>query len=163
MIPDPHKEDSLKLNPEELLELFEVTLVGGSKIYANNGPEVEWSPTDTNNPLTFESVFIKLSNAGRNSGEQRVRPTLTVGNPMEMFHVPIAQGHLDGAEVIRYKVKPSLLKADPPVFEKSMWYIAHIRSLGEVITVQLRSLSDRQEGLIPIRQYLKPEFPSVTI
>lgn len=162
-IPESHKEDSLKLNPEEFIQLFDITLLSGAKILAHSGPEIQWSPTDVSNPLTFEEAFIKVSNAGRNSGEKRIRPTLTIGNPNDVFHVPVAEGHLDGAIVIRYKVKPENLQADPPVFEKNTWYIAQVPALGEVITAQLRSLSDRQEGMIPTRQFLKPEFPSVTI
>lgn len=162
-IPESHKEDSLKLNPEEFYQLFEIKLVSGTRILMHSGPEVQWSPLDATEPWTFESALVHISNAGRNTGEKRIRPTLTLGNSLDVFHVPVAEGHLDNATVTRYKVKPANLAADPPVFEKSVWYIAQVPGLGEVITCQLRSLSDRQEGPIPTRQYLPPEFPSVTI
>lgn len=162
-IPDSHKEDSLKLNPQEFIELFDITLTSGTRIRAHSGREYQWSPLDTSEPWTFESAYIKVDGVKRNSGEQRIRPTLTIGNPMDVFHVPVAEGHLDNAIVVRYKVKPDNLLADPPVYEKATWYIAQVTGLGELITAQLRSLSDRQEGQIPARQFLKPEFPSVTI
>lgn len=163
-IPTDHKQDSLELNPEEFLELFEISLVGGgTTIYAHSGREIQWSPSNPNAPITFESSYIKVDNAERNSGEQRIRPTLTIGNPEEIFHTPVAEGHLDAATVTRYKVQPSKLDANPPVYERNVWYIAQITGLGEVITAQLRSPADRQEGPIPPRQYNKPEFPSIVI
>ena len=163
-IPEPHIDDSLKLNPEEFIELFHITLEGGSTILAHSGRGISWHPSDANaTPLVFESAFIELSGVARNSGEQRVRPTLTIGNPADVFHVPVSEGHLDGATVIRYRIKPSLLDADPPVSESQTWYIAQVTGLGQVITCQLRSDSDRQEGQIPPRQYNRPEFSSVIL
>ena len=162
-IPASHKEDSLKLNPQEFVELFDITLVNGSKIRAHSGREYQWHPTNVNTPWTFDDAFIKVSGFKRNSGEQRIRPTLTIGNPLDVFHVPVAEGHLEGATVVRYKIKPDNLAADPPAYEKNVWYIAQITGLGELITAQLRSRSDRQEGVIPSRQFLKPEFSSVSI
>ncbi len=162
-IPADHRADSLELNPEEFIELFDITLESGTRIRAHSGREYTWSPEDVNNPWTFESAYIKIDGVKRNSGEQRIRPTLTLGNPLDLFHVPVAQGHLEGAIVVRYRVQSSNLTANPPVFEKATWYISQITGLAEVITAQLRSLSDRQESQIPARQFLKPEFPSVTI
>lgn len=162
-IPDTHKEDALKLNPEQFIELFDITLKSGSRIRAHSGRGYEWSPLDVNDPWTFDSAYIKVDGVKRNSGEQRIRPTLSIGNPSDIFHVPVAEGHLDGATVVRYKVRPSHLAADPPVYEKATWYIAQVTGLGELITAQLRSQSDRQESQIPARQFLKPEFPSVSI
>lgn len=155
--PISHKEQSLSLNPEQLLELFEIILKNGTIIRSVSGRAREWAGS------TYESAYISVSGVSRNSGEQRVRPTLTIGNPLDIFHVPVADGELDGAIVKRYKVRPSQLAADPPVYEQSIWYIAQITGLGEVITAQMRSVSDRQESQLPARQFLKPEFPSVTI
>lgn len=162
-IPASHKEDSLKLNPQEFVKLFDITLQDGSKIRLHSGREYQWHPTNVNTPWTFDPAYIEVKGVKRTSGEQRIRPTLSVGNPLDIFHVPVAEGHLENATVVRYKIKPDLLTADPPVFEKNTWYIAQITGLGELITAQLRSLSDRQESQIPARQFLKPEFPSVTI
>lgn len=161
-IPTEHKEDSLSLNPEELLELFTIELQNGGTIYAHSGRAIDWHPTNINTPYTFDSAYIKVDNVERNSGEKRIRPTLSVGNPEAIFHKPVAEGHLDRALVTRYKVKPELLEADPPVFERNVWYVSQVTGLGEIITIQLRSLADRQESQSPPRQFLKPEFPSVT-
>jgi len=155
--PISHKQESLKLNPEQFLELFEITLKNNTKILAHSGREITWDGK------VFESAYIQVSGVSRNSGEQRIRPTLTIGNPQDIFHVPVSNGVLDGAIVKRYKVRPSQLQADPPVSETNTWYIAQITGLGEVIAAQLRSNSDRQESQIPARQFLKPEFPSVTV
>jgi len=163
-IPTSHKEDSLKLNPQQFIELYDITLINGTKIRGHSGREYLWHPTDASaEPWVFSPTFIKVSGVKRTSGEQRIRPTLTIGNPLDVFHVPVAEGHLEGAKVVRYKIKPANLEADPPVSEKNTWYIAQITGLGELITAEMRSLSDRQEGQIPARQFLKPEFPSVTI
>ena len=162
-IPISHKEDSLKLGPEEFIKLFDITLKDGTKVRAHSGQAYAWSPVDFSEPWIFDEALINVSGVKRNSGNQLVRPTLTIGNPLDVFHTPVAAGALDGAIVVRYKVRPSNLLADPPVFEKNTWYIAQILGLGEVITAQLRSNSDRQESQIPPRQFLKPEFPSISI
>lgn len=161
--PVEHKEDALGLNPQEFIELWKITLQSGAVMRMHSGREYNWDPIDVSEPKKFESAFVKISAVERNSGEQRVRPTLTLGNPLAIFHVPVAEGHLDNAKVERYKVKPAHLAADPPVFDKNNWYIAQVTGLGEVITLQLRSESDRQESLSPPRMYLKPEFSSVSI
>lgn len=161
-IPDDHKSQSLKLNPEEFLELYELTFLNGTVLRTVSGPSVQWS-YNTSSLLTWDSHLFKISGEGRNSGEKRVRPSLSIGNPEALFHVPVAQGKLDGAILNRYKVQPSALDANPPQFEKTTWYIAQVTGIKDTINVELRSLSDRQESTLPARQYLKPEFPSVVI
>lgn len=162
-IPLTHKEESLKLNPKELVNLFTLTLKSGAFLRLHSGREYAWHPTNTDTPWTFESAYIEVSGAKRSSGEQRIRPTLTLGNPNDIFHESVAEGYLEGAEVIRYRVNPSMITANPPQYEKTTWYIAQVTGLGEVITCQLRSRSDRQEGQMPPREYLPPEFPNVVI
>lgn len=162
IIPAEHTAQSLDLNPEEFIELYELIFLNGVILRTVSGPEIQWGYTSSNT-FTWKSHLFKLSGEGRNSGEKRVRPTLSIGNPEALFHVPVSEGHLDGAIVNRYKVQPSALAANPPQFEKSTWYLAQVTGLGDTIDSELRSLSDRQESTLPARQYLRPEFPSVVI
>jgi len=107
IIPNEHKEDALKLNPPEFLELFQLTFPNGNVIRAHSGPEVPWAFGNPSKPILFESFYIELSGESRNSGEQRIRPTLTFANPLDLFSVPVSEGLLEYTQVVRYKVKPS--------------------------------------------------------
>ena len=125
-------------------------------IWDYNGP-------DQDEPMVWESHYIKLEGEGRNSGDQVVRPNLTIGNPNAILHVPVSQVLFDGAKVFRYLVQPQLLSANPPIYEKTEWYMSQIPQLTDGIQVQLRSNSDRQEATMPTRQYIPPDFPTVEL
>lgn len=158
-IPAQHKEEAQSLNAQDFLEFIEIRLVGGSVIRLCQKGEYNW------NNMLFEYGYIEVTGGDeRNNGEKVVRPTLTTANPEAVFHVPVSQGLLDQAIVTRYRVLPENLEVSPAVFESRQWYLSRVTSLTrQVIVAELRSFSDRQESIMPPRQFLRQDFPSVSI
>lgn len=160
--PASHVEEAQKLTADALVDLFELTLVGTPSptvVRFRDGPQVTWQAN------VYESMAVRLTGYEINADGGKSRPTLTIANPAGIFNSFVFAGYIDGAQVIRRRVLLQHLEANVNLSDPIFWYVARVKELiaGQGVTMELRSLSDGADLLIPARKFMPPEFPFVTL
>lgn len=157
LIPEEHREENLKLSADAYVDLFHIQLRNGSNFFIKSGDPVFWNGND------WESLPISLTGYEINSDEKSSRPKLQVVNPEGIFSKIILDGDLDKAFCYRYRVLRRDLDQNRPVYQMLMWIIWTATSINKnYVEFELRNPMDGNNFYIPARQYLPPEFPSVT-
>lgn len=160
-IPVEDAYESTSLVGEDYAQLYEVILTG------NQGTLRFWDgPEKTYQGYLYESLACLLQGEERSATEKESRPTLVVLNPGNIFAPYVLEGYLDGATVIRKRVRKHHFVEDINIFQRRIWRVARVADLdleGQKIAVELRDPSDGPNFLIPARMYLPPEFPSVNL
>lgn len=157
LIPDEHKEENLKLSADPYVDLFEIKLLNGTRLFFKTGDQVEW------NGNTWESLPIIFNGYEVNSDEKVSRPTLQVVNPEGVFSRIVLDGDLDKAKLYRYRVLRRDIDLDRPVYQTNMWIIWMATTINtNFIIFELRNPMDGNNFITPSRQYYPPEFPTVT-
>lgn len=157
IIPDEHKEENLKLSADAYVDLFHIQLKDNSNLYLKTGDNVRWMGHD------WQSLPINLTGVEVSGGEKISRPSLEVVNPEGVFSRFVIDGLLDKAYLYRYRVLRRDLDADRPVYQMLMWFIWQCSSITKhYMKFELRNPMDGNNFYVPARQYLPPEFPSVT-
>lgn len=160
--PESHVEEAHKLTADALVDLFEITLVGTPSptiVRFRDGPQVTWQSK------VYESMACRLSGYQLNADGSKSRPILSVMNPAGIFNSFVFNGYLDGAQVVRRRVLRTHLESNVNLSDPVFWYVARVRELisGQGITLELRSLSDGPDLMIPARKFMPPEFPFITL
>jgi lambda family phage minor tail protein L len=160
--PASHVEEAQKLTADALVDLFEITPVGTSSptvVRFRDGPQVTWQAN------VYESMAVRLMGYQVSADGGKSRPTLTIANPAGLFNSFVFAGYLDGAQVVRRRVLRQHLETNVNLSDPNFWYVARIKEVvaGQGITMELRSLSDGPDLVIPARKFMSPEFPFVTL
>lgn len=156
-IPEEHKEENLKLSADAYVDLYHIQLKSGANFYLKNGDPVEWGGN------TWESMPISITGYEMSSGEQVSRPKLQMVNPEGVFSKAILDGDLNKAWLYRYRVLRRDLEADRGIYQLIMWVIWMPTNVNKnYVVFELRNPLDGNNFYIPSRQYLPPDFPTVT-
>lgn len=157
--PVSHVEESLKLEVDGYVDLYEVRLKTVPTIYRfHNGATRTW------NGVTWEHIPCQLSGEAMSSEDQKNRPTLTVANPDNIFGAFAAAGYFDLCEVIRKRVLQQHFYSDAVIFEQRVWICGRPGTVNsKVLQLELRSPLDMPAWRTPRRTYSPPEFPFITI
>jgi phage-related protein len=158
-LPISHLEDSVKLEADALVSLWEIQLANSpARIYLRYGPTVTWQSK------TFSGSVIVMSGEGDYSGEEVARPTLTFRNPDGAFSNFAATGALERSIVVRYEVLQAHLLANLNIYQRRIWMLSRPTVLTkEQIQVELRGLTDIPNFEVPVRMFMPPEFPFVSV
>lgn len=156
--PVEHLEESLKLEADKPIDLWEIVLKNTStRIYARYGPTVTWQGHE------YQKMGIQLTEESEHADDQNGRPTLTVVNPDGLFGPFAAAGYLELATVYRRRVHQVHLNANANIYEQRVWFVGRIVGVRpQAIQLELRGANDIPNFLIPPRMYLAPEFPIVS-
>lgn len=158
--PSAHVSESLKLTPDAIVHLYEIRM-------RNNGGivRIKDNETVTWQGVLWESCPIQITGDELSAEGQDARAKLTVVNPYGMFTPFIIAGVLEYAIVIRKSLLRANLLANVNVYEQRMWRVRRIVQLiaAQSITVELMNMSEGPGFQIPVRQYLPPEFPTVSL
>lgn len=173
-IPETQLEDAQRLVADGIVQLYEIRLADGSKLYLKQDNSVTWNGhTWTGIPILFEGYSTA-------QGDSYSRPTLSIANPdtineldgnakstLSSLVLPIEgypYGLLNRAKVTRYLVLYEDLTSDTPVYQKKEWIIWFIKTINRnIIQVELRNPMDGVNFDVPARMYIPPEFPFVTL
>jgi lambda family phage minor tail protein L len=156
-IPDSHKEENLKLSADAYVDLFHIQLRNGSNFYVKNGDPVFWGQND------WESLPISLSGYEISSDESVSRPKLQIVNPDGVFSKVILDGDMNKAHLYRYRVLRKDLEQNNPVYQMLTWIIWYPTLINKhYVEFELRNPLDGNNFYVPARQYLPPDFPTVT-
>jgi phage-related protein len=152
-------QEAQELQPNGVLDLFEVKLRNNTLFRFRNGPERTWQGK------FFNSWPCNITGDVRTADEEEPRPTLTIANPEGAFTKVVFEGLVENAIVRRYQVLRRHADADLPISVDRMWYVGRIPQLlrGKSITLELRNMTEGPNFKIPVRQYLPPEFPFVSL
>ena len=93
------------------------------------------------------------------------RPTLQIMNPLGIFNSAIISGNIDFAIVTRYTVLRRHIDNNSDIKQQRMWRVGRVKELisGQSVSLELRSMSEGPNFQIPVRQYIPPTFPTVSI
>lgn len=147
--PVEHLHESLKLEAEPHVDLFEIRLKSTAlRKYFWNGPTRVWQG------ITWEGNSCQLTGEKRATDGQQARPSLTVVNPENVFGVFAAEGYFDLAEVIRKRVLQPHFEANVNLFEQRVWIVGRPSQVTDkVMSLELRSPIDMPAWRTPRRTY----------
>lgn len=161
-LPRDHLLENQKLNSDAYVDLFEIKLTDGTRLYLKNNGAVSYRNVD------YQAWAVQLSGVGSKADEEETRPTLVMANRTDdlqgVFSTFVEKGVVDRAIVVRRRVLLRHLKANVDVSQTRTWFVARVTNLNlSVITLELRSFGDGANHFLPARMYIPPEFPTVSL
>lgn len=158
--PIEHLQEAQKLTADAEVDLFTITLVSAPLVFRfKNNDTVTWQG------YVYEGMGCSMPGDRRSADEEEGRPTLRVMNPAGIFNKPAMDGMLDRAIITRKTVLREHLDANVNIFIQRMWYVERVKELisGQVLGLELRSMTDLPNFQLPVRQFIPPEFPTVSL
>jgi lambda family phage minor tail protein L len=160
-IPQEHINDAFQLDADAKVDLFKIVLnqtAGSTILCLTAQQEVTWQG------MTFESIPVTMSQEGVTTSGEWKRPKLTLANPDGIWSTFIAQGKLDMAQITRYRVLLTHVKANAGIYQMNTWRISKPLQLNKTLAVfELRSPLDGASFLLPGRAFYPPEYPHVSL
>ncbi len=154
---DP-RTDSYSLTPDGIVDLFRITLRTGAFLHLKLNDTVTWQGD------VYESCPIQLTGVSRSSDGQANRPSLTIANPDNILSPFIINGYLDRAFVTRKSVLYQNMLNNLNICDERLWVISRCTLLtNQLATFELRDVIDGPNYRCPVRLYLPPDFPFVTL
>lgn len=156
-VPEEQRSENLKLTGDGYVDLFQIQLYTGAVIYLKANETVKWQGH------TWEGYPIMLTGYEINT-EKLSRPIMRVVNPEGVFSSIFISGDLEKAKVTRYRVLRKHIDEDKPIYQLCSWILWQVKSITKnYAEFELRNPMDGNNFITPGRQYLPPEFPSVTL
>lgn len=157
-----HLQEALKLEADGYAHLFRLRLTppAQAEVIITLTPQksVTWQGS------TWESYPVHLTDYRRETSGEVSRPKMTLANPEGIFSSYAHRKWLDGAEVKRYRVLGQHLDANLNSFLVSTWRVGKVANLSNtMIVLELRSVLDGQNFILPGRAFYPPEFPTVSV
>lgn len=154
-----HVDESLKLEADSYIDLFEIHLTDGATVIRiNNYKDYTWQGN------LYEGLACQLQGEVQSADEEANRPTLTIMNPGGIFKPYISTNVVDGATIVRKRLLRSLLEQNVNLCEQRQWFVGRVSTLTtQFIGLELRNLSDGPNSTIPARMYYPPMFPVVSL
>ena len=158
--PTSHVAEGLKLTADAEVDLFTLFLPQESIYFRfKNNDTVTWQGN------TYEGLACQLSGEEYSADGSEAKPTLRVINPEGIFNAPVMEGRLFRAILTKRTVLRRHLDADTNIFRQRMWYVERPKELvsGQLVSLELRSMIEGPNFQIPMRSFIPPEFPTVSI
>lgn len=157
-LPTPMVEDSHQVVTSGVVILFMIELLTGPVIRLKRDESVWFMGA------LFEGTEIVMTGVERSSDGKLPRPTLKLVNPSGLYSQYVRAGYLDYAKVTRYRINYDDLLRNNPVHGMDVWRIFQVQELtNDKVVFGLRSLMDRFNYTIPVRQFMPPDFPAVKL
>lgn len=157
-LPSSHLIANEQLEGEAYYDLFEIHMTDSSVVYLHANSQVTWQGN------TYEAWALQLSEVSDNAGEEKSRPTLNLMNIDGAFNFFIRSGYLHKARIHRKRVLKQHILANANVFQERVWLTWNPSQLNNnFIGLELRSFIDGQGFTLPVRRYMPPEFPYVSL
>jgi len=147
------------LTPQELITFIQIDLQTAQGLTTFRLTD---SVTQTWKSHVWTNSAYDLSGVGKTSSGEFSRPKLNLPNPNGSFTYYANRNLLEGALVTRHRAHPNDLASGLGL--RNRWYVSQVKSLtNQVITLELRGLSDGNRFKIPSRRFTQPEFPFVSL
>lgn len=160
IFPPTHIAEGEKLTADALVDLFQISLKGLPVVFRfKNNNTVTWQGN------TYEGLACQMTGDTRLSEGEEARPILQVLNPVGVFNVPALNNQLDLAVIVRKRVLLQHIENNTNIYEQRMWYVGRVTELisGQSVSMELRNMSEGPNFQIPVRMYIPPAFPLVSL
>lgn len=159
--PYEHIVEAQKLTDADAhIDLFQIALKNQPVVFRfKNNNTVVWRGNE------YEGMACHLTGDSRTADGEEARSTLRIMNPFGIFNHPARQGDLDLAVVTRKRVLLQHIESNADIFEQRMWYVGRVAELisGQSVSLELRNMTEGPGYQIPVRMYIPPEFPLVSL
>lgn len=159
-LPASQIEDSLSLNADAVIDLFELQPLAGGTVYFKPDNPLTWRGHD------YEGLPCQLSGVEFDV-EKTPTPRMTIGQEdldLLPFKGLLHDGYLDGATLIHRRVLLEDLLADLDIKQTTVYRVKRVESYSRtMISLVLASFSGAVSQTIPFRQYVPPAFPYVDL
>ena len=153
--------DYTKINSlvqQNTIYLLKIKLPDGRYIFICDSFEIEYLG-DKYQFLGFNMSGDKESQTG-----ERSRPTINLTNPNYFLNPLALSGALVGALVTRYQLEATFDGSTQiQLVRSNQWKIYQISGISTNLVLQLRTLVDSANRMIPPRQYFPPLFNHVNV
>ncbi len=159
-IPDSYLADAHELESKGSRDLFRIELRDGAStvLYFNPLNSVTYQGR------TWDTLPCKLSDSAQNTTGEQSRPKFSVVNPDGVFSLWLQSGALNGAVLTRYRVMLPDIDANNAAFIRNLWIISKVLTLNKrMLTLELRSILDGANFMVPNRSFYPPDFPHVSL
>ena len=143
---------------QNTIYLLKIKLPDGRYIFICDSFEIEYLG-DKYQFLEFNMSGDKESQTGEKS-----RPTLNLTNPNYFLNPLALSGALVGALVTRYQLEATFDGSTQiQLVRSNQWKVYQISGISTNLVLQLRTLVDSANRMIPPRQYFPPLFNHVNV
>jgi lambda family phage minor tail protein L len=157
-LPQEHIEENLELEGDAYVDLYQIVLQNGTRLYLKADDEATWQGNN------YEGTGIIMTAPTQKTGGEVSRPTLSLANPEGIFTPIIADGDLDRATVLKYKVLRKHIDTDQAIYQSQTWIIWRTVALtNQTVQFELRNQLDGQNFTVPARVFIPPNFPWVSL
>lgn len=155
-----HLVEAQKLTADAEVDLYELYLPNDLVYF-----RFKDNDTATWRGNTYEGMACNLSGEAMTAEDQESRPTLRVMNPEGIFNEPAFQGKFYRAILTRRTVLRGHLDSNTNIFVQRMWFVERPKEViaGQQISFELRNMTEGPNYQIPVRMYIPPDFPTVTL
>ena len=151
--------DYTKINSlvqQNTIYLLKIKLPDGRYIFICDSFEIEY--------LGDKYQFLEFNMSGDKESQtgERSRPTINLTNPNYFLNPLALSGALVGALVTRYQLEATFDGSTQiQLVRSNQWKIYQISGISTNLVLQLRTLVDSANRMIPPRQYFPPLFNHV--
>lgn len=151
--------DALKLTADGEVMLYQLTLRNGTIFRFKNNDQVIWQN------MIWNGIPCQMTGEQRSADDEESRPVLSIANPENIFARAAFDGLLENAILKRRQILRAHMLANLNITVDRMWYVSRVPELirGKAISLELRNMTDGPNFKLPIRQYIPPTFPCVSL
>lgn len=153
--------DYTKINSlvqQNTIYLLKIKLPDGRYIFICDSFEIEY--------LGDKYQFLEFNMSGDKESQtgERSRPTINLTNPNYFLNPLALSGALVGALVTRYQLEATFDGSTQiQLVRSNQWKLYQISGISTNLVLQLRTLVDSANRMIPPRQYFPPLFNHVNV
>ncbi len=153
--------DYTKINSlvqQNTIYLLKIKLPDGRYIFICDSFEIEY--------LGDKYQFLEFNMSGDKESQtgERSRPTINLTNPNYFLNPLALSGALVGALVTRYQLEATFDGSTQiQLVRSNQWKVYQISGISTNLVLQLRTLVDSANRMIPPRQYFPPLFNHVNV
>ena len=153
--------DYTKINSlvqQNTIYLLKIKLPDGRYIFICDSFEIEY--------LGDKYQFLEFNMSGDKESQtgERSRPTINLTNPNYFLNPLALSGALVGALVTRYQLEATFDGSTQiQLVRTNQWKVYQISGISTNLVLQLRTLVDSANRMIPPRQYFPPLFNHVNV
>lgn len=153
--------DYTKINSlvqQNTIYLLKIKLPDGRYIFICDSFELEY--------LGDKYQFLEFNMSGDKESQtgERSRPTINLTNPNYFLNPLALSGALVGALVTRYQLEATFDGSTQiQLVRSNQWKVYQISGISTNLVLQLRTLVDSANRMIPPRQYFPPLFNHVNV
>lgn len=158
-LPSSMKQSLYDLSPEAIVTLFRIALADKSTIFLLSPYEqITWRGDE------YSSIPCQMADVSLEAEGKATRPKFSFVNPEGLFTSAVLEGHLDNAEITRYRILKSDLDMDRDQAVTEQFRVSRVMSITRALIVtELRDILDGHSFKIPARAFYPPEFPHVQL